>query len=122
MQTVALERSDAPRVARATVARYCQAARTGPQCADFAALATSEVVTNAVVHGVGAVGLGVSAGPVQVRVEVGDDSRNHPRLPLLDEDAESGRGMILVDAVSSAWGVFDTPTGKVVWFEVPAQP
>lgn len=122
MQTLTLGGPDAPRVARLAVARHCRDARTGPECAQLAVLATSEVVTNALVHGRGAVGLHVSAGPVQVRVEVGDDNPRHPDVRPLDEQAEGGRGMMIVEAVSSAWGVLDTPDGKVVWFEVPAQP
>jgi serine/threonine-protein kinase RsbW len=30
----------------------------------------------------------------------------------------SGRGLTLVDAVSSAWGVQQTPDGTTVWFEL----
>jgi hypothetical protein len=30
--------------------------------------------------------------------------------------------MGIVDALASAWGVTDDPPGKIVWFEVLAQP
>ena len=122
MHALTLGGPDAPRVARQTVAEHCREAGTGPECVDLAVLATSEVVTNALVHGSGAVGLRVHAGPVQVRIEVGDDNPRHPRLRPLDEQAQGGRGMMILDAVSSAWGVVDMPVGKIVWFEVPAQP
>lgn len=55
MQTIALRQADAPRVARLTVAQHCRNANTGPECADSAVLATSEVVTNTLVHGHGAI-------------------------------------------------------------------
>jgi anti-sigma regulatory factor (Ser/Thr protein kinase) len=54
-----------------------------------------------------------------VRVEVTDGSPRFPtprkRLPL---DAEDGRGLFLVDAVTDKWGVSPAPrNGKTVWFE-----
>ena len=122
MQTLTLEGLSAPRVARQAVAQRCKEANAGPECAAIAAVATSEVVTNAVIHGAGQVRLGVSADPVRVRVEVGDDNPGRPSIPPASDDAESGRGMRIVDATCSAWGVFDAPVGKIVWFEVPAQP
>jgi hypothetical protein len=33
---------------------------------------------------------------------------------------EGGRGIALVDALSSGWGAETTPDGKTVWFEVAA--
>jgi hypothetical protein len=35
-----------------------------------------------------------------------------------DED-ETGRGLQLLELLSGAWGTDHTPTGKVVWFELP---
>lgn len=62
--------------------------------------------------------------PHGVRVEVSD---RHPQLPLpLDasEEDESGRGLVLLDAVVDRWGV--TPgqvtAGKTVWFECGSAP
>lgn len=60
-------------------------------------------------------------GPVRVEVD-DDDDLPPPPDPSLDDDAEHGRGMIIVDAVCSDWSVLDTAAGKTVWFEIPAQP
>ncbi|MFC8330706.1 ATP-binding protein [Streptomyces olivaceus] len=54
-----------------------------------------------------------------VRAEVSDGS---PRLPLwtahVSDDAECGRGRVLLDAVADGWGVVAGPAGgKTVWFE-----
>lgn len=122
METVTLDRRDAPRAARRLVAAGCLRAATGPECADAAGVLTSEVVTNAVTHGAGDVTFGFEADLVHVRVEVGDDDAQRPRARRAGEDEEGGRGMLLVEALSSAWGVVDRPPGKVVWFTVPAQP
>lgn len=57
-----------------------------------------------------------------VRVEIGDKaSAASPRMvPGYDE--LSGPGLLLVDALSSDWGVISTGASRRVWFEVPATP
>lgn len=54
-----------------------------------------------------------------VRIEVGDGSRAMPTARTGDVLSEGGRGLPLVDTLSSAWGVVGTRDGKRVWFEVP---
>lgn len=55
--------------------------------------------------------------PSGVRVAVKD---SHPDLPVLQQisDDEHGRGLLLVDALSSSWGVDARPPGKSVWFQL----
>lgn len=122
MKTMTLDRRDAPREARRLVAAGCARAGAGPQCADAAALLTSEVVTNAVLHGTGDITFGMRAGSRLVRVEVGDEDARRPRAWEVHDDDEGGRGMHIVQALASGWGVLDRPPGKIVWFTVPAQP
>ena len=46
------------------------------------------------------------------------DANQHPPAPVqADEYAESGRGLLLVQALSQRWGSYPTPQmgGKVVW-------
>ncbi|GAB2841594.1 ATP-binding protein [Streptomyces deserti] len=59
-----------------------------------------------------------------VRVEVTDGCDELPALPTgLAWDAESGRGLVLLDAVADKWGVDPGPRGgKTVWFECGAAP
>ncbi|MFD4260318.1 ATP-binding protein [Streptomyces sp. NPDC058534] len=54
-----------------------------------------------------------------VRVEVTDGSPRHPVLAArVSDDSESGRGLVLLDAVVDKWGVGPGPgDGKTVWFE-----
>jgi anti-sigma regulatory factor (Ser/Thr protein kinase) len=51
-------------------------------------------------------------------VRVHDSSPDAPVLRSAGEDDESGRGLLLVDAVTDAWGYRVTADGKVVWFEI----
>ncbi len=95
----------------------CAASGTGADC-DVVALLVSEVATNALVHGTGEVRIRVVPGDRVLRVEVSDASTDLPalrRASLLDE---GGRGVALVEALSSAWGAEHTASGKTVWFEV----
>ena len=112
----------AVRIARRAVAQSCADAAAGPRCTDAAVLLTSELVTNALLHGQGRVRLGVSADDVLVRVRVGNDDPRHPRAPAQRDTAESGRGLLILDELAAAWGVEDSAPGKVVWFELPAWP
>jgi anti-sigma regulatory factor (Ser/Thr protein kinase) len=92
--------------------------------ASNAELIVSELVTNAVQasramrHA--AVRIWLVSDRERVVVFVWDAS---PQLPVLadpDEDAENGRGLLLVEAVSERWGHFGYGSGgKVVWAVVP---
>ena len=79
----------------------------------------SELVTNALLHGVPP-GRGYRlclshAGDV-LRVEVHDSGGGWPRLAGEEAD-ESGRGLLLVAALADKWGVEERDPGKVVWCE-----
>lgn len=87
---------------------------------DEVALLVSEVVTNAVIHGGSDVDVAVRLLPDALRIEVIDSNDTVP-LPVgaADLDDESGRGLAIVDALASRWGVERFERGKSVWFEVP---
>lgn len=96
--------------------------------ADVARLLVSEVVTNAVRY-VGArhaLRLKVVADERRMRIAVVDGSVHVPRLRDAADTDESGRGMHLVAALASEWGVADGDQpdvpGKSVWFDLPTQP
>jgi hypothetical protein len=51
-------------------------------------------------------------------VEVRDDNSRRPVRQPEDTDALDGRGLSLLEAIATSWGVNDDGLGKVVWFEV----
>ncbi|MEU6174017.1 DUF6415 family natural product biosynthesis protein [Streptantibioticus parmotrematis] len=55
-----------------------------------------------------------------VRIGVSDSSRGAPHLEPADPNAESGRGLSLVAALSSQWGYDTHPWGKVTWAVIEA--
>ena len=94
-----------------------------PVDAAAAALLTSELVTNAVRHEPGeTVTLAVTCSGAQLRVDVHDTSRSWPVLADAPADAETGRGLMLVAALSADWGVYRTPAGKAVYFALAFPP
>ena len=88
--------------------------------AETATLLVSELVTNAVLHAQTQCELTVRAHGEGLRVEVTDGSDQFPvGASKHDPLALSGRGMLLVDALSSAHGSEAVPGGgKLVWFEI----
>ncbi|MFJ7120047.1 ATP-binding protein [Streptomyces albogriseolus] len=92
---------------------------------DAAQLCVSELVSNVITHvGRGTpASLTLSLGDARLRLEVRDpDTRVLPTLMEATEDAENGRGMTLIDALSDRWGVDLYRDGKVTWCEIVAAP
>ena len=85
---------------------------------EVAELLTSEVVTNAVVHGGSAVRVEVETVDGRTRISVCDNDPGQPEVRSPSLDDESGRGMRLVDSLARRWGVQPAGSGKCVWFEV----
>jgi hypothetical protein len=83
-----------------------------------ARLLTSEMVTNAVLHGASAFRVHVDTDADRVRITVEDATPHEvvPRQP--DRDALTGRGMVIVEALSSRWGCDVVGVGKAVWAEL----
>lgn len=104
---------------------------------DSAALVTSELATNAVVHTGQPYSVEIERQDDGIRVEVGDrasDGLPAPgAVPSVGTAAEEDpahpdpnrlfSGLGLVDAVATRWGSRATPDGgKVVWFELAGRP
>ncbi|MFF3709947.1 ATP-binding protein [Streptomyces phaeochromogenes] len=88
--------------------------------AEEAELAVTELATNVIKH----VGEGAAATLVleprqgRLRVELHDKSHAVPARSSASCDAECGRGLHLLAAMSLEWGILLTATGKAVWCEI----
>ncbi len=85
---------------------------------DAAALLVSEVVTNSLLHAGTEIRLRCRPSPAGVRVDVFDRSPLLPSIRHYDADATTGRGLALVAALASSWGVDREQDGKTLWFEL----
>jgi Histidine kinase-like ATPase domain len=108
---------DAPGHARAAVQEFCRREGVGGD-RDAAQLVASELVTNAVVHAGTPIDLTLRLMSSMLHVAVRDGGPGRPHVTDVDESSESGRGLILVDALASSWGTFFPDAGKVVWATV----
>lgn len=89
------------------------------QILDEALLLTTELVTNALVHGGTEVELDVEVVDFTLKVQVSDRGDGRVLLGASpSEEREGGRGIYLVDALATAWGTRHSQDGKTVWFEL----
>ncbi|MGI8683517.1 MAG: response regulator [Acidimicrobiales bacterium] len=85
---------------------------------DAVTLLVSELVTNSVVHAGSGAEVAVLLKPDALRIEVSDSGGGTPGRRDADGGATSGRGLSMVETLSSAWGVEQAGSGKTVWFEL----
>lgn len=104
--------------ARQAVQRWATEIGLGPPTDDLL-LVVSELVTNAVRYGSPPVRVEVSADERTVTVGVVDAATARPVLRNAADDAESGRGLLLLSSLSTEHGVRSQPPGKVVWASLP---
>ncbi len=117
---------DAPRLARVRLGELLAGRVAEDDMLDIAVL-TSELVTNAVRHS-GRAGtsdtivLHVAIAADVLRVEVCDRGSGFSRPAVLRPRADGGgNGLILVERLSSSWGV-SGDDGTCVWFERALEP
>jgi anti-sigma regulatory factor (Ser/Thr protein kinase) len=114
----------APRMARHLVTAMLDEQGCSIEVVDTAELLVSELVTNSVRQAASSVVVRIEMQGGDLLVEVQDDDPAPPRLLHPGPDALGGRGIALVDALASRWGVTPVPggrrrpTGKVVWFRI----
>jgi anti-sigma regulatory factor (Ser/Thr protein kinase) len=82
----------------------------------------SELLSNGVRHTSGRLALTLRCvqrhGVDRIRIEVHDTNVTFPRRGEPNDDAESGRGLLLVQSLTSAFGWASAADGKVVWAEL----
>lgn len=98
---------------------------------DTAELVISELATNALIatrglpphlkadwaaDSPGHIWIDLFQGPTFIVLEVWDASPDHPRPQAAGPDEEGGRGLALIEAVSTYWGYRRLPNGgKIIW-------
>jgi len=85
-------------------------------------LASNAVRASAALPGSRPVRVWVCSDLARVLVQVGDESLAQPVRVLPGPEAEHGRGLLVVQAFSSAWGWFPATAhglAKIVWAELP---
>ncbi|WP_313896170.1 SpoIIE family protein phosphatase [Streptomyces sp. YIM 98790] len=91
------------------------------QLTEPAVLVVSELVTNAVRHARGPVGVRLVRG-ARLLVEVSDSLPDPPQARDAAPDDEGGRGLALVARTAQRWGTRREPHGKTIWLELPLPP
>ncbi|HET9060261.1 MAG TPA: ATP-binding protein [Acidimicrobiales bacterium] len=111
----------APEASEVFAARHFVAdvlATWGLVCDDLPLL-VSELATNAVLHARSDFEVSVSHRSGRVRVEVFDQNTRLPSFAVAPPDAYSGRGLMLLRELATAWGVEShSDVGKTIWFEL----
>jgi PAS domain S-box-containing protein len=100
---------------RSFVGEQLRAWRVPEETVEELILITSELVTNAFLHGRPPVDLRLRRSGTEVVLEVQDRAAVRPRRRLAHEDDEHGRGMLIVSTLADAWGTRSIGTGKSVW-------
>jgi anti-sigma regulatory factor (Ser/Thr protein kinase) len=123
---------ESPSLVRRLLGEASRAAGLPDELADILTLCASESVTNGVVHAGTTldVHLDVGRGGARVRVQdqmpASDDLRRRleelPHQEPVEPLQIGGRGLALIDALTSAWGVDMRGPGKTIWFEVGDPP
>jgi anti-sigma regulatory factor (Ser/Thr protein kinase) len=121
-EVIDLEPSElAPAEARRAVRRMVAAALPKTDIAHTAELLVSELVTNAITHGVGRVRLVIDCANHCLSVTVSDGNPAAPELQPERLMADGGRGLRMLESLAGSWGVrlHADGSGKDVWFRLP---
>ncbi len=90
-----------------------------PHLHDEASLVVTELATNAVLHAGSPYQVRLRRSEGVVRIEVADGDPGTPEPQPFSATAETGRGIVLVSAISASWGIDAQPgQGKITWAEL----
>jgi anti-sigma regulatory factor (Ser/Thr protein kinase) len=107
--------------AAAVARRIVASALTSWRDPDDAVLVVSELVTNAVQHGLPPIELELNLGAGRLRLTVSNAvgaTMTVPRIVVAGDDEPHGRGLAIVEALSAEWGWCGTDRMMSVWAEL----
>ncbi|MEU9059057.1 ATP-binding protein [Streptomyces sp. NPDC048430] len=102
---------------RHTTSVFLRLCEVADPLAEDVVLCVSELVTNGVTHGSGDLSLRVRCRETEILVEVQDGSSVSATMRSASADATSGRGLVLVKALSGDWGA--SADGRTTWCTFP---
>jgi anti-sigma regulatory factor (Ser/Thr protein kinase) len=79
----------------------------------------SELATNAIRAKCRRLSLALDAHHTYVRIAITDDAPGEPIKQAPDPTLTHGRGLLIVDALSTRWGVAREDGSKTVWADIP---
>ena len=102
--------------ARSWLSSFLRDQHVGQAASSDAVLVISELVTNALRHGLGEIvaRTALTDGGV-LYLSVTDSGEELPELQPVDPSRVGGVGLHIVDRLSSEWGISPFPGGKTVW-------
>lgn len=96
------------------ITRTALAAWGVQELADSAEMLVSELVTNALRYGRGPVDLTIALSGGSLRIAVADEGPAMPVPREAGDDAQNGRGLMIVEMLADSWEVTVRLTGKTV--------
>ncbi len=106
---------EAVRSTRTHIDQVCAEADIELDVVEHVSLVASELVTNAVTHAASHVRVTLEKWQNSLRLIVEDASQEEPSVQAIDDSAENGRGLHIVNELSQEWGYELTHDGKKVW-------
>jgi anti-sigma regulatory factor (Ser/Thr protein kinase) len=107
-----------PSAARSVLLEMMPAIPESADLADDLEIIVSELVTNAVLAGCAAMHLALTLNPSCLRIDLRDDAAGWPTELDASPMDDHGRGLAIVSALASRWGVRRLAEVKEVWAEL----
>jgi anti-sigma regulatory factor (Ser/Thr protein kinase) len=108
--------------ARAWLSTFLREQHAPAELSGDAVLVMSELVTNALRHGLGDIVARTSFTGGVLQLSVTDSGRELPHVQAVDVGRVGGVGLHIVEKLTTLWGISAFPGGKTVWAMMPPAP